>query len=441
MSTSERRSLAAAGALALTLAACAGAATDRSGTPTGPPGTPTPAPTPTPTLAARVEAGPPLAAGEAGVWIVLGHVELEQGGPAREIALRIDLLSRDGLPLAAGAARLPGGMVAGERAPFEARIAFAGAPAGARGEVTAYAPAEFTRAWVEAAALSHTPLPEGGWEAIGMLVNLSTRAAAVQDVLVVGLRADRSPAVLAQAQAYPPALAPGESAPFVVHIPAAPGLVTVEAWIDAVVAPAPPRSGLALAEPARVVHDASGGPMIVGALRNDDARPREARLLLDITRAGSLIGAAELRMPLPLAPGETRGFALAAPAALFENLAGQEWTAGDLAVGTYVDAAASAAAREAIQPLEVRLTGIEQIGRALFLRGEVSNPWASALEGPAVLAAVRATDGALLTAGWAVLGERLEPGGVQPFVLALPWPRAADLALSEFDVIAGGRAP
>jgi hypothetical protein len=116
-------------------------------------------------------------------------------------------------------------------------------------------------------------------------------------------------------------------------------------------------------------------------------------------------------------------------------------TVDGLEVDAWVDPLPALEAGLRLVPQAVHVTSFEAIGGTLFLQGTVYNDSGARVISATVLAAVRSTEGLPLTAGWRVAAESLEAGESAAFVLELTLPRGADLAMSEYDVVASALAP
>lgn len=153
---------------------------------------------------------------------------------------------------------------------------------------------------------------------------------------------------------------------------------------------------------------------------------------------GELIGAAGLFFPVPLKPGESQAFALAAVPGIEVWMLQQNGKPQNLSLQIWFDALALAPSVLAPSSLDLEIRSAEAIAGTLFLHGTVRNPWIDEMTHPSVLAAVRTTEGDLLAAGWMEVALSLAPNESADFVLALPLPEGADLAMTEYDLRALG---
>jgi hypothetical protein len=131
-----------------------------------------------------------------------------------------------------------------------------------------------------------------------------------------------------------------------------------------------------------------------------------------------------------LAAGEQRPFGLRLEPA---SAAAAE---GNWSVEPFLETRRAAAAR--VLPLDLQLTGFENLSSNLFLRGQVVNSHEATVHQAALFAALRATDGQLLTATWLELPPEIEAGASHEFVLSLPISEEMAIGTAEFDLRALG---
>jgi len=426
--------------ITLALAACSPAlVTLAPDTPT-PAGPPTPAPSPTPRLTAEITMLTTLPAPEGDGWIVIGLVENQSAVSSGEVWVKVRLgetgaeeASEQEVLLA-----LPH-LGPGETAPFSAFFAVAGAPSEATAEVSRYVPAEFERPLVDVGDLSVSPTADGRLAVLGTVVNGSSEAIDVHEIALLATDADGSSLALATATAHRARLEPGSQGPFLAFLPAGLQDAALNPFVDATVISSaqPPR--LTFLTPPRVLEDEQGDPFVIGVIRNGDSRPRWASVLVSLSFGGGIVGVAQVVAPVPLGPGESRPFTATEFPGLTSGAEGL--TVDGLEVDAWVDPLPALEAGLRLVPQAVHVTSFEAIGGTLFLQGTVENDTGARVISATVLAAVRSTEGLPLTAGWRVAAESLEAGESAAFVLELTLPRGADLAMSEYDVVASALAP
>jgi hypothetical protein len=211
-------------------------------------------------------------------------------------------------------------------------------------------------------------------------------------------------------------------------------------YVDATILGSLQPSRLELLSPPALLEDEQGDPLAIGVVRNGGSRLGWASILVALRAGGELVGVAQLVPPVPLGPGESRPFG----ANEFPGLSSR-WQSEDglgaLSLESWVDPSPPAEDEVRLRSLEVELRSYEGIGGTLFLRGSVRNPLDHVVRTATVLAAVRTIEGEPLAAGWQTVAAELEPGAEEEFLLALSLTRGADLAMSEYDVVALGLAP
>jgi hypothetical protein len=180
-------------------------------------------------------------------------------------------------------------------------------------------------------------------------------------------------------------------------------------------------------------------PFVVGSVQNADLQARSATLVVTLKEKSQLMGLADVRLPIPLAPGETQLFALASFPGLASRMSSAQASLADLTVEVVFDPVESGAEGVTVSvPLDVSITSYEAVGSTLFLKGEVNNERSTPIMSPAVVAAVRSTDGKPVTAGWLTVAPSLAPGEKAAFTLPMPLPSGVDPAMSEYDLQAAG---
>jgi hypothetical protein len=184
------------------------------------------------------------------------------------------------------------------------------------------------------------------------------------------------------------------------------------------------------AEDVELQADPQGNPFVTGVLVNPTDGPRTARLFLLATSNEDWLSAGAFEVPVPLPPHAEWPFSIA-------SLAGLADRAEDVDLTPYV---VDGPAEAGVVEVTAEVTGYEVIGSRLYLRGTVRTEGTDALLRPTVFSLLRSAEGDLISGGWALAAERLEPGEVVPFLLTLPVPKGVDLAMVEYDVQAFGAA-
>jgi hypothetical protein len=427
--------------LSLTLAACSPALVTQAPRTVTPTSTATPAPSPTPSLFTVISGLSAVPSEDDDGLAVIGLVTNRSNFATGEIWVRVQIEDPAGAEIAEQEVSLALRRLApGETSPFSAE--FPGAPGASipHVEITRYAPAVFERPEADVTNISTMPTVDGRLAVVGDVANRSAEPLEVNGLVVVASDLGGASLALALASAHRTRLGPGEDGPFLALLPLGLEYASFTTYLDAtVVSPGSP-SRLGFPSPPAVLQDEQGDPFVLGVIRNGDSRPRWVSVLVSLQSGEAVVGVAQTVVPVPLGPGESRPFTItdfpgfvpaAAPGTDDEALTVQAW----------VDSFTPAEAGLAVVPLDLQMTSTEVIAGTLFLRGTVENNSAMAVRSPAVLSALRSTDGSPLTAGWKVVAESLDPGESASFVLELTLPRGADPVMAEYDVVASGLAP
>jgi hypothetical protein len=276
---------------------------------------------------------------------------------------------------------------------------------------------------------------------LGEIANPGPAAIAVDGLVYLGTDASNEPVALAVELAGPSWLAPGTSSPFLASIHGSPEAPKWVAYVDAQTSEAQPESIIALDGSARLQFTAQGRPFVIGTVVNSGDQPRTASLLLILRADSKVHGVAGLVSPFPIGPGEHLPFGQTEFPGLTARLAALDVDPAVLQVEAWVDPRASAPVPDHRVQLEVRIDSFSSVGSAVFLRGAVTNPLSMSVTRPSLYAALRTTEGELLSAGWRELAPRLAAGERLEFVLDLPLPEDADPAMTEFDVVAFALEP
>lgn len=271
------------------------------------------------------------------------------------------------------------------------------------------------------------------WEAgpgavlLGRLTNPSDQTLRVEDLWIVGFDTSDQPRTMAVGVAAGDVLEPGESIPFLAE---ALDAVDVDRWEMMAQGSATDSSGPSLvdAEEVEFQSDPQGNPFVTGVLVNPTDRPRTTRLFLLATSNQDWLSAGAFEVPVPLPPHAVWPFSIA-------SLPGLPDRAQEVDLEPYV---IDGPAESGVVEVTAEVTGYEVIGSRLYLRGTVRTKGTDTLHRPTVFSLLRSSEGDLITGGWALAAERLEPGEVVPFLLTIPVPKGVDLALVEYDVQAFG---
>ena len=353
---------------------------------------------------------------------------METGPASSEVVLEVSLLGSRGealgrvtVPLM-NQLLLPGGMGL-----FEADASSAPQASAVRVRVLSNVPSPREVEPLEASIVRSSWEAGPGAALLGQLTNPSDRTLRIEDLWVVGFDTSDQPRTLAAGVAAGDVLDPGESIPFLAE---ALDAVDVKRWEMLAQGSATGSSGASLveAEEVELQADPQGNPFVTGVLVNPTDRPRNTRLFLLVTSDEDWLSAGAFEVPVALPPHAEWPFSIASLAGLPDRAQGV-----DLAPYV-VDGPAEAGVVE----VTAEVTGYEVIGSRLYLRGTLRTEGTDTLLRPTVFSLLRSSEGDLITGGWALAAERLEPGEVVPFLLTVPVPNGVDLALVEYDVQAFG---
>lgn len=441
MSGARVRAVTLSLALVLGLPACAVPAT---GTPSGAsaPQTPTARPSPTASLEAAIDELTLVPGDAVGDWWAVGLVGNHYDMPVLLASVWVTLADEAGSVLAEQETLVSvRRLLPEEQSPFA--ILFSDIPeaVSAHAQAPAEPAASFRRARVEVEDLRTWPEVQGGWVTIGRLVNRSNAPALIEGVALLARRSSGLAAGVTRSGASCSYLRPEEACLFVAELPATQAPLELTAFVDAAQSPSVSSPSITFPDAARLFADARGHPLVLGSLRNEEDRPMWVAVQATLRRGEEALSAGWVTPPVPVAPGETRAFALTDFPGWEALVAGAEWTLDDIEVDLWTDPIRTVAAEAERTSLEAQVTQFEQVSDRLFLRGSLRNGWTTVVRQPSALATVRRTDGRLVTAGWVTVGGALAPEESRAFLLVLPLPPRSDVAMAEFDLIGAGLSP
>ncbi|MEW6567129.1 MAG: FxLYD domain-containing protein [Chloroflexota bacterium] len=370
-------------------------------------------------------------------WYVAGLVRNPSDEAWREVVLHVSLVG-DGQLVAEAVVPLPWTHIGpGETAPFEATFEAIGPADVVQVALASFEPASFRRARV---TTREVHIVQGGPRdphILGSIVNESGDPVELTAAVVLARDEAGEIVELVSEVAVPARLEAGERAPFVAQLESRQPVTAAEVYLDGLVAEVDVPTAFSLVGAPQMHLDAQGDPFWVGVVRNESAAPQSLIGVAGWTLEGALIGAAALSAPVPLDPGERLAFGLAEVPGIG---AWMRETGGDpavLSLSLWLTPSTAEVAGEAV-PLALTVRSIEAIGGNLFLRGEVRSPGTGELERASVLAALRDTEGELLSAGWTEAAARLGPEESAEFLLVLALPMGVELAGVEYDLRAVG---
>lgn len=428
-------SLLAAG-LSVMLVGCAPAASTPTAT-TPPTATPTSTPIPvTPTLHASLTE-PILVEDPVGRRTALGLIRNRAPHAVEGIELEVTFLSATGdmirqeqvVPV------LPY-LASGGASPVEFQYEGNTNPASVTLEVVRYEVREALTVQPGASLQTALAGADGGTRVLGELeLHDDVGAVRIDGFAVASADAEGKLTSLARSIAATSYLAPGDRLPFEAFLPTRVPLTSIQTYGSA--SPTDRRQN----SPVQVIFDPGwsfdpqGRPFLIGFVHNPTGATVTAEILLSIRTDGELRQVTGLDLRVPLAPGEQRPFGVRDPALP------KDADPAALEAEPIIVPPAPGEIPPRVQSLRMQVTGAEALGSNYFLRGRVSNEGPEAVASPTLIAALRATDGTLWTAGWLRLGDEFEAGQSEPFVLSLPLPEGVEVPLGEFDVRAIGTTP
>jgi hypothetical protein len=386
-------------------------------------------PTSTATLAAAI-AEPSLFTDDRGRLWVAGGLSNDSDQAVSQLELRIELLDSAGQTTSSlMTTPSPPQLAAGGQAHFASPLSGQSQPSSARAQLLAYQLAEEAPAEVSIRLEAILPLPAGGSRVIGYL---SHEGARPLDLAGFSIAAVESGAIIALAgtTTLPGRLPAGVEIPWQAEFtrPLSAGQLEV---LAAGAAPTDlTECPLAISLEPGLQQDPQGNPFFSGRLHNQSTSACSVRLLLLFRVNRKVTQLLSLASPIPLAAGEQRPFGLRLEPA---SAAAAE---GNWSVEPFLETRRAAAAR--VLPLDLQLTGFENLSSNLFLRGQVVNSHEATVHQAALFAALRATDGQLLTATWLELPPEIEAGASHEFVLSLPISEEMAIGTAEFDLRALG---
>jgi len=425
--------------LGAAVSACASAA--QPVPPTAAPTITQPPPTLTPTPALRLELQESSLTADPQGLLFLGTFENPLDTPLSGLRLQLELLRPDGAPAAGRTVQpVPGSLAPGATAGLWARFDAADHTLTPALQVVASTGDPVPSTDIEVAVLGAYGGGAGPTTILGTLTSHMAGYARLEDVLLLPRAFGRGPQAAAVLSLANQGIAPGESVPFAAEVQGEQPPQNWQAYVAAVPSGQPDSPALDLVSGPEPARTAQGRIFYTLQLQNTGSLPRWAAGMLAFFQDGELQALARLSTPLPLAPGETRAFAItefagADPATDPTQQAALSWDAE-----LVLDALGSRPVLREIRSLELSVEQFEVIGELLFLRGELTNSGSGAVEGPSALIIARDIHGRLLNSAWATPVERLEPGASAAFELTMLLPAGTSAELSEFDLQGAGLA-
>jgi hypothetical protein len=196
-----------------------------------------------------------------------------------------------------------------------------------------------------------------------------------------------------------------------------------------------------LYDPASIV-TAQGKLVVLGEFQNTNWQQHQwLRAVLVAELEGEPLAVAPVLPPGPIAPGETRAYAVENLPGLHERLSRLHAGIEELDFEILLDLARSGPAEASVIPLTIHIEAYEAIGSSIFIQGVVTNDSNQDVHDASIMACLRSTQGLLRSAGGQFVADQLEAGASVPFTLALDIPAGENVLMLEFDLIATGLNP
>lgn len=323
----------------------------------------------------------------------------------------------------------------GESSPFLAPFTGEPAPSTASARLASFHPTAPERAVVGilAPTTSAFRTAEGHLGLLMRIENPHDQAVRVGEVAAILRDGEGRLAGAAAGVAGVTGIDPGGSATWLLVGEASPAASPALAFTDASLIPELSDPQIRLASPLVLSTTDQGLTFALGEIVNQGETLCWARGVVVLQTDGEPASLAPFASPLPLRPMERLAFALS-------DFPRQVPT-GSATASLEIDRLASEPAEGNVVLLSLEIIQVEQIGSSVFARGTIGNPTGGEVLRPSVLAAIHATDGRLLGAGWATPQERLGSPGAVEFRFQIPLPAGFDLEAAEFDWRALGLAP
>jgi hypothetical protein len=408
----------------------------------------TPSPTrvissPTPALEAAFEKLGLTPGQPPDAWTAIGLLTNQSHAAVQDVAVRVRLLDANDNLLDQSDVRLALPLLGPlASAPFSAGFAsLEGTHVAA--EIVGYEHAQATPAPIDIEITRQMSTGDGRLAVMGEMTNPSASSVRVLGVALTASASDGALVGVSSNWMGIAGLSPGEAAPFLAILPPPATQVThVVAYPAAEAWPDPPSSSpVKLLGQPTLESDEQGNPVVLGMVHNVSPMPAPARLMVTLMGPDGLASASMYASPIPLAPDETRAFALSDFPGLSAQLAsGAEKLAG-LRPRALVDPYVSSAPGLETLNLRVEITAFETIGGGIFVHGSAYNQNDRVVLQPTVIGSLLGASGEVWSAGEVNLGKQMDAGSEADFLLVMPKPAGVTPSEGEFDIRGLGLAP
>ncbi len=412
--------------------------------PTDAPPAATPSPTrlsatPTPALEARIDRLTLITdPGREGAT-VYGLLVNETERQVRDVSLLISLEDAGGRVIAEQTTALEATFLGpGEANPFTATFVAPGPAESVEAQVISYRPAEFDRARILVEGTRRIRANDGSTLLTGRLRNSGSSDISIESLSFLAHGSDGN--LLGSGRLrYGVKGMPGQSSrPFLASFD---GDITggrIESYADAVQATWDPEPSFEFRLAPSLVRDDQSNLFLLGEFKNGSSRSYWFSFLFVMREGEELLGFGAYSTPIPIAPSGALAFSVTDLTWLIPPEDRSRIEGARVEVETHLDPGFSSQSATDPQPLDLRLSGVEQIGSSLFFRGEIINPLDLPVEAPTVFATLRTTGGQIASAGSLRVLERLPSEARTEFVLALRLPLGVSVPELEYDLRAMG---
>lgn len=308
----------------------------------------------------------------------------------------------------------------------------------ASAEVLDISPTTFDRASVQVTVLKTIPTGEGKPAILGTITNSNSYPVAVHGLSFVAVDKSSEITGFATLAAGPTYIESHRARPFLALLETDTTDYTLLPYPDATQTTNLLPTEVALTKPPRIETTEQGHLFIVGEVRNDASFLRWIRLLVSLEYQGELFAFTTVDFPVPINPGESRGFTVTDFQGLREQMQAFNPALEALNLIVKIEPNLLRDFNETPTPLGFEIELFESLGSSLILKGTLSNSTEGTLHEVTVLATARSTVGDVITAGWVTIAEALEPEEMAEFILPLAFPKNANPVMIEFDVQAFG---
>jgi hypothetical protein len=399
--------------------------------------------TPTPTLEHQIHSVTLLPGAADDEWRVVGLIHNQSDMQIEEIRLSIQLVDSQGQTL--DETEVWAGMHfldSDEESPFAAHFTSSGTPTGAEVELVSYEISEFVRPDIEVRVEDTIPIRTGGSSALGQVINSTFLPIYISAVPMVVYNTDGEIIDFSLETTFVSALGPRQITPLgAVFQNEIPFDVRIETYPDAIRDDRRGEASFEFTPPFSMV-TSQGKLVALGEFQNTNWQQHQwlyAVLVAELD--GETLALAQVAPPNPIAPGETRAYAIENLPGLHERLSRLHSGIEELSFDIIPDLARSGPVEGSVIPLTIHIDAYEAIGSSIFIRGTVANETNQDVHNAILMASLRSTQGQLRSAGWYQAAVELDAGAMVPFTMALDIPAGENVLMLEFDLIATGMNP